>query len=639
MRRTGSGPAALAALSVVLVALVALPARADVEFYQTVDRTEVGTEDIFQLTIVVKDPPGDAQVQLPNADGFEVLSSSQSTENLINMSGGRPPSIQSVRKYVLVMRANRPGSLTLPPAVLTTGGRTLRTDPIKMTVRKGRLGPPPGQASRQQQQPPDPFRNFPNLGNMPDPFDQDEDDAVQGGGNPGQAQREDIRIPRGDSDLFVRATLDKKQVYVGEQVTLSLLIYSRVDLSSVDSVTMPKLEGFWSEDIESPTQLTGEQRVVNGIPYRTYLLRRRALFPVKSGSISINPAEADITTGFLFAGHRVHRVSNTLDVDVRPLPPGGPKGISNSQVGQWKLSLETPQTRVELGQPVTVRVILEGTGNVKNVTPPRLEAPAALKVYDPTTSDKLTPDRFRVQGRRVQEYLVMPQRTGTFTLPALEFPYFNPKTNRYEVSRTEPVDITVDPGAGGTAQTPVASSTSTQDAAAEQKNVLTAGGLRPLRYQARFQAPASTVWLRPAYLVALLSPLGLMLVMGVAGLVRGRLQNPDEGSRNRQRARAARKRLVEAEKLRTGSSSAFYGEVEKAVLNFLEARLRTPVGGLTRDALESKLAEAGVDEERRKRVRFVLESCDAGRFAPGSELAARERILDDAEAVMEGWVS
>ena len=628
MRRTGSGPAALAALCLLLASV---PAWAKVEFYQTVDRTEVGTEDVFQLNVVVVDPPDDAQVQFPAPEGFEVLSSSQSTQRSIEMSGGGPPVIQTVRKYVLMMRANRPGTLTIPAAVLSTGGKTLRTEPLKMTVRKGRLGPPPAQAGRGQPQ--DPFRNFPFGGNLPDPFDQDEDDAVQGG----RAQQEDIRIPRGDSDLFLRATVDKKDVYVGEQVTLSLYIYSRVDLSSVDSVSMPKLEGFWSEDVESPTQLVGEQRVVNGIPYRTYLLRRRALFPVKSGELAITAAEADITTGFLFAGHRVHRVSNRLDVDVKPLPPGGPKGMSNAQVGDWKLALEANQTRVELGQPITVKVILEGSGNVKNVTPPRLEAPAALKVYDPSTTDKLVPNKYRIQGRRTQEYLVMPQRTGTFTLPVLEFPYFDPKSGRYEVSRTSPVEITVEPGAGTAASTPAAPATPMADAESEQKNVLAAHGLRPLRYQARFQEPAAAVWQRPSYVTALLSPLGLLVVGGLVGLVRGRLKNPDEGSRSRQRARAARKRLAEAEKLRAGSSSAFYGEVEKAVLHFLEARLHAPVGGLTRDALDAKLAEANVSPERRQRVRFVLESCDAGRFAPGSESAARERILDDAEAVMEGW--
>jgi hypothetical protein len=620
------------ALAALALLLAAMPAWASIEFYQEVDRTEVGTEDLFQLTVVVEDPPDNAQVQFPAPADFEVLSSSQSTQRSIEMSGSGPPVIKTVRKHVLMMRANRPGTLTLPPAVLTAGGRTWRTEPIKMTVRKGHVDSPRAQAGRQ---PPDPFRGFPPpFGGMPDPFADEEEEQE----DPRERMQDDVRIPRGDSDLFLRATIDKKQVYVGEQVTLSLYIYSRVDLSSVDAVTMPKLEGFWSEDVESPTQLSGEQRIVNGIPYRTYLLRRRALFPVKSGTLPITAAEADITTGFLFAGHRVHRVSNALDVEVKPLPPGAPKGMSNANVGNWELSLEVSQTQVELGQPVTVKVILDGSGNVKNVTPPRLEVPAALKVYDPTTTDKVVPDRWRIQGRRVQEYLVMPQRTGTFTLPALEFPYFDPKTGRYEVSRTEPVEIVVEPGAGGVASAPVAASpTQLADAAAEQKNVLTAGGLRPLRHQARFEAPSAAVWQRPFFVPAVLSPVGLMFALGLVGLVRGRMSNPDESSRNRQRARAARKRLAEAEKLREGSSSAFYGEVEKAVLNFLEARLHVPVGGLTHDALDAKLAEAGVDAGRRQRVRFVLESCDAGRFAPGIEPAARERILDDASAVMEGW--
>ncbi len=626
MRRTGSGGAALAALALLLAAM---PAWAGVEFYQTVDRTEVGTEDIFQLTVVMVDPPDNAQLQFPAPDDFEVLSSSQSTQRSIELSGGGPPVIQTVRKYVLMMRANRTGSLTIPPARAHRWGPHL---PHRAHQDDGAQGP--GLAARAGE-PPATAGSVPQL-----PLRRHAGPARRGGGGRGGSagrQSEDLRIPRGDSDLFLRASVDKKQVYVGEQVTLSLYIYSRVDLSSVDAVTMPKLEGFWSEDVESPTQLSSEQRVVNGIPYRAYLLRRRALFPMKSGRLSITPAEADITTGFLFAGHRVHRVSNELDVQVKPLPPGGPKGMSSANVGEWRLSMEVSQTSVELGQPVTVKVILEGSGNVKNVTPPRLEAPAALKVYDPKTTDKVTPNRFRIQGSRVQEYLVMPQRTGTFTLPALEFPYFDPKTGSYEVSRTDPVELTVEPGAGGVASAPTSSPTQMADAAAEQKNVLTASGLRPLRYQARFEEPAAAVWQRPFFLPAVLTPVGLMLALGVVGLVRGRLSREDEGSRNRQRAKAARKRLAEAEKLRTGSSSAFYGEVEKAVLDFLEARLKVPVGGLTRDALEAKLTEAGVDVERRQRVRFVLESCDAGRFAPGAEPAARERILDDAAAVMEGW--
>jgi hypothetical protein len=274
---------------------------------------------------------------------------------------------------------------------------------------------------------------------------------------------------------------------------------------------------------------------------------------------------------------------------------------------------------------------------VKNVTPPKLTAPTALKAYDPTTTDKLTPNKNKIQGRRVMEYLVMPQRTGTFTLPALEFPYFDPRRREYDVSRTDPVTITVEAGAGGTASTGP-SPRPLQDAASEQKNVLSAHGLRPLRYQARFVAPSTPLWEQAFFLPAVLAPMGLLFGVMLLGQVRGRLFAQTEAGRTKQQARAARKRLAAAEKLvGQGSTSAFYAEVEKALLGFLEARLHVPVVGLTREALSEKMAAAGVAPERSSKALFALEACDMGRFGGGAELSERNRVLDEAEAVMEGW--
>ncbi|MBF5044361.1 protein BatD [Aggregicoccus sp. 17bor-14] len=618
MRRTGSSAAALLALVLAVAGSlgVAGPAWAGApEFTQRVDRSEVGTQDTFRLIVEAVDAPDDAQVQFPPPEDFEVLSSSQSTQRSIQLSGNGPPVLQETRRYTLILRATRSGTLTIPPATLVAGDRSWRTQPVRIRVREGHI-PDPRAAAQSN----DPFAGFPG-------FPPDMDEALR---------MPEVRIPRGDSDLFLRASLDKDEVYVGEQTTLSLYIFSRVDLSSVDAVTMPKLEGFWSEDVESPSQLSGEQRIVDGVPYRAYLLRRRALFPVKAGELSISAAEADITTGFLFAGHRVHRVSNPLTVKVKPLPPGAPPGMQSANVGQWRLTVEASPTRVELGQPVTVRVTLEGVGNVKNVTPPRLTGPAPLRIFDPTTTDRMAPGRNRVQGVRMHEYLVMPQQTGTFTLPALAFPFFDPKARRYEVSRTDPVRITVEPGAGGASSSTPSAPRADADGA---KNVLTGGGLRPLRHQATFSAPSAPLWLHPLFLPAVLAPLVLWLGAALFGLARGRLRAADAGGASQRQAREARRRLAAAQALagEGAPAQAFYTEVERALQGFLEARLRTPVLGLTREALDAQLAQSGVDAERRARVRSVLDACDAGRFAPGAELAGRERVLSDAAAVMEGW--
>src|SRR5216684_4008097 len=432
MRRIGR--VGLAGCLSVIALAAATPALAEIELSQSVDRSEVGLDDAFRLTVTLSDVPDSAQVQFPSGSDFNVLGKSESSQMSYQLGGGGPATMKRTHKYTLLMRANRVGTLTIPPTVVALGGKAYKTEPVQITVKRGHVEDP--RAQRGSPRPNDPFRrfNFPGLGGFDDEAD----------GFP------DVDVPRSDSDLFLRASLDRDEVFVGDQVTLSLYIFSRVDLSSVDAVNLPKLDGFWSEDLESPTQLTGEQKVLNGIPYRAYLLKRRALFPVKAGKISIGAAEAEITTGFLFAGRRLHRTGNELSLKVKPLPPDAPAGFVTANVGRWRLSSEVSPAKVELGQPLTVKVILEGKGNLKNVALPALQGPAALRIYDPTTTDKLFPSRQKIGGRRTQEYLVMAQQTGTFTLPALSFPFFDPEKATYEETRTEPLTLTVVPSAGGT---------------------------------------------------------------------------------------------------------------------------------------------------------------------------------------------
>lgn len=626
MRRIGS---AARCAWLLLAAAAAASAASQIEFYQAVDRTEVGVEDTFRLTVVASNVPDSAQVRFPQTDDFEVLSRSQSTELSYELIGSRS-TIKRIQKFVLVMRPNRQGPVTLPPSALVIDGKTYKTDTIQMVVKKGHVRDPnAAQASRPN--PLDPFRNFPGMPPMPGfpgGMDDEDDEGVP-----------DVDIPRSESDLFVKTYADRKEVYLGEQVTISLYIFSRVDLSEVSALSMPKLDGFWSEDIESPTQLAGEQKILNGIPYRSYLLKRRALFPVKPGTITIGAAEVDVVTGFLFAGRRVHRRGNEVTLKVKPLPAQGrPPGFAAGNVGNWRLSTEVGQAHVELGQPITVKVILEGRGNLKNVTMPPLTGPPALRIYDPTTTDKGS-GKERLGGRRVQEYLVMPQQTGTFTLPGLAFAYFNPDAEKYEVSRTDPIALTIEQGQGSPAVAANGPKGAGGQGASSVKSIIGQGtGLRPLRYQATFVAPSEPLWQRAFFLPAVFAPFGVFLAMSVFGLVRGALVREDAGTKKRRQARAARKRLARAEQLKAeGKPHEFYGEIEKALLHFLEAKLGIPVGGLTRVVLLDKMREAGVGDARQQRILRVMDHCDMGRFAPGAGDTARGQVLDEAAAMMEGW--
>jgi hypothetical protein len=596
---------------ILLLSLEALGA-GDLQFYMTTDRNKVGLEDLFRVEIVVGNAPGDAELTLPPARDFEVLGRSESTQMSFSTGPGGAGHIDSVRKHTLTLRATRTGKLVIQPATLKVGGDVRRTEPLTLEVVKGRLAP----QRQPQRQAFNPFGLPPGFGGLPD------EDGPEPSPDLGAS----------DGDLFVRASLDKSEVYVGEQMTYSLHIYSRLDLSSVDNVSPPKLDGFYSTDVKAPSTLTAEHRILNGVPYQQYLLRSRALFPLKPGATTIEPAEVAITTGVFIAGRRVTRRSNALPVKVLPLPPGGTSGV----VGQWRLSREVSQTQVALGDPVQVKVHLSGKGNVQAVTLPRLKVPPGLKAYEPETRDRTEVRGNGIFGERVVEYTLLPQQTGTFVLPSMSLEYFDPATRAWQTAQAEALSLIVTPAAGGSAPD---GATGPQPVADAAKNQLVGGGLRPLRHGARFSTPAAPLYQRGWFLPLVLGPVGLALLLGAAGLARGALARSNPEAETRQKARAAQRRLHAARGLAAGAPAAeFYAEVERALLGFLEAQLGSPLQGLTRPALEERLAAARVPEAERARIASVLERCDLGRYAQeASAGAARAQVLEEAAAAMEGW--
>jgi hypothetical protein len=240
----------------------------------------------------------------------------------------------------------------------------------------------------------------------------------------------------------------------------------------------------------------------------------------------------------------------------------------------------------------------------------------------------------------VEEYLVMPSQTGKFTLPEMSFAYFDPESESYAIARAPALTIQVEPGAASVASAAGLTAPSVPGDPQAAKNVLTADGLRPLRHQLNLRDGREPLWARGWFVPAVLSPLGLWAALGAFGLVRARFGREDAQSLRKRKARAARRRLQMAEKLReTESAADFYAEVDKALVHLLEARFGEPVGGLTRDALDERLRAHGVSEEARRRVLSVLETCELGRFAPPSSTAAdrdaRSRAMEEAVAAME----
>lgn len=621
MARTGSA-------LVIAAVLFASRAHAEVEFTMQADVEKVGTEDTFRLEIVVGNAPDGAALRAPDSPNFEILGRSESSQMSYSMGPGGAGVMNQVRKFTLTMRANETGMQVIPPAKLTFGGKTMTTNPVTIQVVKGRLQP----ERPRRAQPPNPF-GFPPGFRLPPGFGPDLDDEPQA--PPSQPfDGDEPVVPRGDSDLFMRMSADKTDVYVGEQVMITIHLYSRVDLSSVDGVTMPKLDGFLSQDFKSPSQLNSTQRVIGGVPYREFLLRQKAVFPLKPGTATIDAPEADITTGsILYTGRRVHRKGNELKLNVKTLPPGP----ANAIVGRWRLSREVSQTEVALGEPVQVKLTLEGRGNLQSVTLPPLNPPAAFRAFDPEVADKPNNSRSHVGGTRVVEYTLVPQQTGSFVLPEIVVPYFDPETRKYDEMRVDDITITVRPGTGGA--NVIGTPGPTNNTLDGPKNQLVGGGLKSLRHTAKFSAPPRPLSALPWFLPVALAPVVLSMLAAAFAFARNSLGQRSPESLKKREARAARKRLAAAEKLLSGgSTTAFYEEVERALSGFMTAKLGTPTTGLTRAQLTSKLVDARVAEADRARILAVLDLCDLGRYAPGmGEASARRKAIDDAAAAMEGW--
>ncbi len=586
-RRTGS--ALLLALS------LALPAAAAVELSASADADQVAMDGTVRLRIsATYSSKGDTgQLQLPAFSDFDVVGKDTSEQVTLEFASGAPSFKRTVVTQI-TLTPHRVGDLIIESARLEYQGKTYKTEPIRIHAL------PAGQAPSARARAPDD-----RLDDL-DPF---------------------ADVHPGRRDLLVRASVDNDHPYVGQQVTYSLFLLSRVNVSSIEKLQLPRLDGFWSEDLESPQQLVPEPRTIDGVQYTAYLLRRRALFPLRPGKAVIEPAEVGLLTGFgmLFSRGSSRRASQPLEVDVQPLPPGKPPGFDPGNVGDWTLTATVEPVNVVVGQPVTFRLVASGRGNVRDLRLPRLGAIAGLRAYDATTADKESVDKGQVTGTRTLEQLLVPERSGPVEIPALSMDVFDPAQKAYRTLRTDPVSLQVAPAAQG-------------QAAAEPmaQNLLSAAGVRPIRLRLATASAGAAPWSQPWFWPVLgLPPFGLALLLGLSR-VRQLLATDPERERVRKARSAATRRLRGAQALlERGEPAAFYAEIARAVTGYLADKQGVVSAGLTREELTKALLRRGHGEETVRRLVRLLDDCDRMRFAPGSgEAPAREAMLGRADQVL-----
>ena len=433
----------------------------------------------------------------------------------------------------------------------------------------------------------------------------------------------------GNKDYFVEASVNKKNPYVNEQVTLVLKFYIAVSRYTTPELSWPTTTGFWQEQLASNTAYSQK---LNGRLYKVYEVKG-ALFPTQTGELEIGSATftTRIANDFFFAGDQVSAHSQPITLNVRPLPQDGRPSDFTGTIGDFTITSKADRSSVEVNQPITVTVRITGTGNIKSVAEPEIKETDDFRVYRSSSKENTTKLHDRLGGTKIFEEVFIPKRSGNLAIPALAFNFFNPTTGRYETTRANAIPISVKQ-AEGYATSPdvpysnggVTIGSEAQDIRYIHENI---GTIKPV---------GDVIIARPLYLIINGFPVAVLVGLIAFRLRREKLSSDVGYARSRAASKLARKRLAKARSLAGNNSTGeFYAEISRTVTSYVADKLNISPYGLTGDKISELLRQRGAGDDLVGETVDILRKCDYARFAP-SEVTDKElhESLEEAQGVM-----
>ena len=549
-------------------------------------------------------------IQVGDFPGFELLygpsTSSSSSFSIVN--GKTTHTSQMTFTYTLL--AQKAGNYKLPAAAVKSGGQTYRSNQASIQILQGDGSGASGGSG-------------------------------QSNGSAATRQRLQNAGERITSnDLYITVTASKKRLYEQEAVLLTYKLYTLVSIDQC-SGKMPDLDGFHTQEIALPQQKTLKYERVNGRNYGTVVWSQYVLFPQKTGKLVV-PAinfEADVVQqdrsvdpfdAFFGGGSSLIRVKKTIvapavELTVDPLPTR-PANFSGAVGTQFNISGSLSPEQVDANDAVSLCLVVSGVGNMKLMKAPKVEWPKDFESYDPKMTDKTRITTNGATGNIIYDYTAVPRHGGKYSVPPVEFCYFDTNTKSYKTLRTDSFHVAVAKTAGSAVRR------------IQNKEVLTVlnSDIRYIRTSAAKVRPqGSTFFGSLNYWLVYVGAVLLFLLM-VAVFYRQAKANANVARRRGRKAgKAATKRLKSAAKLlKQGQSKAFYEEVTRALWGYVGDKLNLPVTELNKDNVGEQLTERGVGEESIQRFLRVLGDCEFAQYAPGDPSATMDKLYGEATEVI-----
>ena len=539
-------------------------------------------------------------------DGLEVIAgpytSSQSSYQMIN---GHTSSSSSVTiTYTLYAAKN--GSFTIGASHALVGGKRLSSRPVKIQVS--------GHAQR--------TNGAPNMHGQ-DSYDQPRmrsaGSAISG------------------SDLFIKVSASKKRVHEQEPILLTYKVYTQVDLTQLEG-KMPDLKGFHTQEVPLPQQKTFHSETVNGRPYKCVTWSQYVMYPQMTGRLEIpsitfkgivvqqnrnvDPMEAFFNggSGYVEVKKDIKAPGITLQVDPLPQRPANFSG----GVGKFNISASLDKKEVKAGEPITLRVVVGGIGNLKLLKQPVVNFPKDFDKYDAKVTDKTRLTANGVEGNMVYDFLAVPRNQGSYTIPSVELTYYDTSKNAYKTIKTQPFKVEVEKGDGTSAES--------EDFASQDKDIHT------IKLGKAEQHKADEMFFGSfGYWISLLMPLIAFVVLLIV-FRRRAIENADIVKKRSNRAgKIATKRLRLANKLMLqGKQGEFYDEVMRALWGYMSYKLNMPAEKLNCDNIRETLGRHFVDDATIEKFTTALDECEFERYAPGDAAGNMNRTFESAMTAIMG---
>lgn len=598
----------------------------EIRFVTMPAATRVGVQDVFEVQYSIQNASAIESFSLPNLNDFQIVGGPNKSTN-VNISNGQ-------RSYgvdlVYYMKAKRKGRCVLPGGVaVVNNGRQIRSNSVVIEVIEGKIARPSTSARSNDPFDDDPFGDDPFGDNVFREMErqqreiQEQIRRMQQQMNQALGVEPDRRInPSNQIDpshvnenIFIKVDVDKTKVTLGEQVTASYKLYTRLPIH-MNITKLPALVGFWSQDFDLPDPPQARGEVMNGKVYTVYELKRTALFPTQIGRLELDPAEAK-SIELLNDNQPLTVRSNPVSIEVVELPNAFKPLNFNGAVGQYSLESNIDKTEVTTDDAVTITLRISGTGNLKLIDIPKLNLPKNVDEFDTKVFDTITNTNNIIAGYKTFTYTFNPKEAGTLTIPAAEFVYYDSKEHVYKKLLGQSYILHVTPGTNKESATASKLPRDIHDIDANP------GSLS--------KHSSVVLFTHPLYWTGF----GLPLLAYIFFLAYRKREDNLQGNvvllKNKKANKIALQRLVTAEKyLKQTAQGPFYEETSKAVWLYLSDKLNIPLSNLSKERAAVKLTEHQIPSEIQVELFRITDECEMALYARDSGSLRMHQTYNDA---------